>query len=391
MKVMIALVGGRPLPNILVTLQINPDILYFVVSEDSRGVGSDYEKTVNALPAHLKPKSKKYVKFVKPYSIEESIQACRYFTRKHLNDEIICHATLGPKTMAFGMYEVVKDLRMQGYEADICYLGREDLVWVFQNRIEVVQISLGKYFESYGWTVKQKTSLPVNERFQSLTALLAGDNNATQLLSIMRDSNRGKGKRTIPCSKHFTDEMFALLKKIEGIGVISNVQSNGRDTSWTINNDEDANFLLKGDWLEYYTYRAAVSLTEKDKPLFLECGWEIEDTKGKGEIDFAGILGGQLVIASCKTGPNIQRNWLDELYTKAEQLGKGMCTKLFISTVFKATRTEKDLDNYFKWAKERQIALVFAENIPDLAKILRKASLSDPKLEPSGIPIYSRI
>ncbi len=68
-----------------------------------------------------------------------------------------------------------------------------------------------------------------------------------------------------------------------------------------------------------------------------------------------------MIIASCKTEDSIKRTWFEELHSKLEQLGKGMCSALMISSVPKNSRTERDLADYEKRAQERQIVFVMAE------------------------------
>ncbi len=98
-----------------------------------------------------------------------------------------------------------------------------------------------------------------------------------------------------------------------------------------------------------------------------------------------------MVIASCKTENSIKRAWFEELHSKAEQLGKGMCSELLVSSVSKSDRTRDDLEEYKKWARERQIVLIMAEDLPQLPDILRKIVTSDKDAEPKHIPYYPRI
>lgn len=385
-KVMVSLLGGRPVPNMLATLHLKPDYLYVVVSEDSLGKGGNYEKLVNALPNRLRPSQPRSVK---PYILTETIQQCEAIANQHQSDQIIVVSASEPKTMGFGAYDVVKNLRAQVRDVDMCYLSREGLVWVFRdtNNVEPVRIGLKDYFASYGWNVTSKTE-QVDTRFQKLVSLLVQYLPIShRLLCTLRSNDRGKGKRTIRYNKRLNDDEFSILQEIEPLQIVSDVQRTDTETRWTINSDEDAKFLLTGDWLEFYVYQIASQLsTAQGASLLDECGWGVEDTSGKGEIDFAGILGGQMIIASCKTEDSIKRTWFEELHSKMEQLGKGMCSALMVSS-----RTEKDLADCEKWAQERQIVLVMAEDLPQLPDILRKIVTGDKNAEPKRIPYYARI
>ncbi|NOK63254.1 MAG: hypothetical protein GFH27_549325n38 [Chloroflexi bacterium AL-W] len=387
--VLISLVGGRPLPNILLTLHFKPDYLYFIVSQDSIGTNRDYEKTLAALP---KPIHTSEPSVVKPYIIQDTITQCKKIVSQHKNDQIIINTTLGPKTMAFGVYDVAKECKHQGVQIEVCYLAREGLVYIFDNDIKSVKIGLKDYFSSYGWDVHWKTNHP-NDRFEDFTQYMAKNPPTSQaLLATIRQPSQGKGKRTCSTPQQIDKDQLALLQKIEKLGFVSNVSRDQERTRWTINSQADGEVLIGGDWLEFYVYQKAVELTnQKGEKLFDECGWGVEDINGKGEIDFTGIFNGQIVIVSCKTEDTIKRVWFEELHSKMEQLGKGMCSGLLVSTVSKSTRDNHDVEKYQKWASERQIILVLAEDISNLPLILKKIVLADGKAEPKEIPIYPRI
>jgi hypothetical protein len=384
--VMVTLLGGRPVPNMSAVLHLKPDRLYVVASEDSLGSGGNYEKLVFALPDHLKPSQPCPVK---PYILEETIQQCEAIANQHQNDQIIVVSASEPKTMGFGAYDVVKRLREQGRHIDMCYMSRKGLVWVFRDadNFEPVKIGLSDYFASYGWKVKQKPE--PDARFQKLASLLFESLPIShRLLHTLRSNDKGKGKRTN--KSYLYDDEFAILQKIEELQIVSNLQRTGTETRWTINSDEDARLLLTGDWLEFRVYQiASQAKTDQGKPLFDECGWGVEDISRKGEIDFAGIFGGQMIVASCKTEDSIKRTWFEELHSKVEQLGKGMCSALLVSSVSRSSRNE--LENYEKWARERQIVLVMAEDLPQLPDILKKIVTGDKNAEPTHIPCYARI
>ncbi len=387
--VLISLVGGRPLPNILLALHLKPDYLYLIASQDSIGPGRDYEKTLAALPEHIRPSEPLTAK---PYKLQETMDHCKKIISQHKDDQIIINTTLGPKPMAFGAYDVAKELRLQGFQVEVCYLAREELILIFEDTIEPVNIGLKEYFSSYGWRVAWKDDQVV-DRFKHLVQILAKKPlTSHRLLQILRSNDGGKGKRTRTSKQRIDDDEYALLEEIERLGFVSKIDRSDKHLSWTINSDEDGRLLLTGDWLEFYVYQKALELTnQKGNKLFNECGWGVEDAQHKGEIDFAGIFNGQMLIASCKTEDTIKRVWFEELHSKMEQLGKGMCCGLLVSTVSRKTRTSQDLDNYQRWARERQIVLVLAEDIPHLPEVLNKIVLADEKAQPKEIPIYPRI
>jgi len=386
-KILISLIGGRPVPNILTALHLKPDCLYFVGSKDSWGEGGNHQKAVNALPENLKPLDSYPVE---PYKLQDTIDTCRKIIDNYFDDEeIVINSASEPKPMAFGAYDIAKDLRAKGWKIDLCYLSGAGLVWIFKGETERVAIGINMYFTSYGWNVTQKNS---NNKLKLLSEIFVGQLPVYQsLLQSIRNGSQGKGKRTIRYKKYLSDEEFELFQKVERLGIVSNLYRDSDGIRWTITTQEDGEILLGGDWLEHYVYQEASSLTDKRKPIFEECSWGVEDKTGKGEIDFVGIRGGQIVIASCKTEDGIKRNWFEELHSKTEQLGKGMCSGLLISTVSKASRKEKELQKYSQWANERRVVLVFGDDIPKIGSILRKIALADKNAQSSEIPFYPRI
>ncbi len=386
-RVLISLIGGRPVPNILVALHLKPDKLYFVGSQDAWGEGGNYQKAHAALPGKMRPR-KSYP--VEPYTLQGTIEACREIVNQNEGDEIIINSASEPKPMAFGAYDIAKELIANGVRVDLCYLGSEGLVWIFKGSTEPVTVGLKTYFTSYGWNIRQRE---INDdKLIRLSSVFVKQLDVCRcLLQSIRNDSQGKNRRSVRLKKRLADDEYKLFQEVEKLGIISNLYRDDYNTSWTINSHKDGEILLSGDWLEQHVYQTALGLTDhKGKRLFEECAWGIEDTSGKGEIDFAGIRGGQLVVASCKTTGGIKRIWIEDLHSKAEQLGKGMCSSLMISTGSTRIRSN-ERQRYNQWAKGRRVVLIFAENIPKLPEILRKIALAERNAEPKDIPYYPRI
>ncbi len=388
--VLISLVGGRPLPNIVLSQHVQPDNHYLIVSRDSVGAGRDYEKTLAALPPAFAPKD---TFVVAPYDLHETIDACQKIFAQHPNDRIIINTTLGPKTMAFGAYDAGKTWHAQGADIEVCYLARDQLVCLFANQADQrVQIGLEAYCASYGWQGNWKTA-PGDERLAHLAMLLSKNIECTMaLLQILRSNDRGKGKRTCKSKEFIPEPEFGLLTSLEALGLVSNVRHEAQGTVWTILDQSAGELLLSGDWLEYLVYTHAGGLKlPSGAQLLSEYGWGLEDAHRKGEIDFAGLYQGQLIIASCKTRPELRREWFEELRAKMDQLGKGMCSGMLVSTISRASRKPTELADYQKWAQINQIVLVLAEDVPNLPAILRKVALVQADLDPPEIAVYPRI
>jgi len=292
--------------------------------------------------------------------------------QKHKEDEIIIDISPSPKTMAFGAYDTAREFKQQGLNIEICYFTPQGLVWVFRepHEPESIKIGLKQYFNSYGWNVSCKNH-NVTDNFRAFVQFMV-DKLPMSFLTAFRKNSQGKDKKTHKCpTKEINDDYYSILCKFKELGFISNLQRDNQSTCWTIDSNEDRKLLTGGHWLEYYVYKIASALTDsKGKLIFDECGWGVEDNAKKGEIDFVGIFGGQLIIASCKTEESIKKEWFQELSYKTEQLGKGMCSALLISTVSRASRKEHELEEYNRWAKGAQVVLVMQEDLAQLPEIL---------------------
>lgn len=237
-RVLISLLGGRPLPNILVALYFSPDYYRIIVSRDSIRIGGNYEKAINALPEKLRPPEPPLA--VSPYSRQETFDKCKEIVQQYQDQEaeIIITAASEPKMMTLGAYDFAKARNFQ-----MVYVARDGLVWVLPKESEpkALEIGLKQYFQAYGWDVKLKGD-NVREKFKRLTSLLASNLPISHfLLHRLRSAGQGKGRRTVRV-RGVRDEEFELLREIEAIGVVSNVRREDNTTTVTINSQEDGEF-----------------------------------------------------------------------------------------------------------------------------------------------------
>ena len=387
-KVLISLLGGRLVPNIETILHIRPDYLYFIASEDTLKQPGCLENISNIVPEKLKPFS---VESVKPYSIIETRQKCAEIFKKHKSDRIILNTASDPKTMAFGAFAFF--MENKDSDIDIVYTSRDGLVWVGkeQENIEPLKISLKTYFESYGWDVSYQMH-NVQAEYKNAVKLLAKNIKTSHslLYAIKEAKNNTKGY-IIEINNKLANGEKQLLNSLKNLNLLKFLKET--TDSYKLSFEQKNYKFFEGKWLEYYIYSKAANLfTDNDsqKPLFSECGWNVEDRNGKGEIDFVGIFGGQLVLASCKTEKDIKREHLEELHDKASQVGHGICSKIFITTVSAGSFSGKELETRRRWAHERKIVLVMSEDLRYIGKILKKVVLANPKIEPRNVTIFPR-
>jgi len=109
------------------------------------------------------------------------------------------------------------------------------------------------------------------------------------------------------------------------------------------------------------------------------CGRKDRRSKGwKGEIDFVGVFKGQLIIASCKTESKIKSQFFNDLSTMGDQLGKGMCSKIFVTST---QPEDEQREGAERWAKDRNITVVYGDDLlSGLEGILEKAAMDRSRL-----------
>lgn len=356
-KVVISFVGGRPLPNIQFILNEKPDRLYLISSKDSAGKDGNKEKLIHALPTELKP----YDSFdVNPYVMQETIEKCEQIFQENQANSLIFQLSSEPTTMALAVYKFV--LQKNAPNISLYYSSRDgiiDTLEVESHPPQKIKISIQDYFKVYGWNIGMKQA--TNEQLSKLIELFLVDITVThELLLKMRQNYKGN-KSNIITIPSLNPAEFALLEKMYQAGFIVSIS---KPLFFQIEIVQaKANLFIKGDWLEYFIYKTA-----KNQNNFDECAWNVSDEQQVGELDFVGILNGQLVIASCKTENGIKVEFLKELSARADQLGKGMCTKLFVTTYCPNATAQ-----YEKWAKEYHVSIIYGYDLKDMATKLKEA------------------
>lgn len=356
-KVLISLVGGRPLPNVQFILNEKPNVLYLIASKDSAGKAGNKEKLIEALPDNLKPKE---TFDVNPYLITETINICKEILSMHSGDDIVVQLSSEPTTMALGAYQFVIDNRTKN-AINLYYSSRDGVINIFENtrNPEKLLISLSDYFKVYGWNVAFKNTIQTD--LNSLVDFFVENLKTTQrLLSRIRNAktDRSNNDFNTYLLANLEPEQVTILTEMKLRGYIVDLKKN------VLYIDKNkAAFFDTGDWLEYYVYKSALSIN------FDECAWNVKDLNEKGELDFVGIYSGQLVLASCKT-ESIKSEHIQQLSARAEQLGKGMCSKLMVTS---STPSDKAKINHERWRGEYNIDFVYGDDLLNIADKIKRA------------------
>jgi hypothetical protein len=380
--ILISLVGGRPLPNVLINLNIEAAARYFVVSRDSAAPGGQLDDTAAALPVDRRPSRNVTVD---PYDLTKTHDACLELAALHPGTSTLLNVSCGSKPMAFGAYQAARELQAAGRVCDVCYLAGRDLLWIFEpGRRLTLQLGLEEYFSAYGW----KVHLHRQRRFPSwtdfATRLAARDPEILRFVQLLLASkNPAKDGAEHPALTG------PLLDQLVSAGLITPLRSLNGAPRYRLT-DADARKFLDGGWLEDHVY----DITEQTAgpggtPLFDEVGLAVEDIAGKGECDVAALRGGQLVLLETKSG-KLKSEHFRVLAEKATRLGGKMCSTVMVCGDSLSDLAPEDLANRQRWGNTHQVVFVSAEDVPRLGEILLKVACQSPGLEPADVPIYQR-
>ncbi len=390
--IMISLLGGRPLPNVQAVLHLKPDLVYFVASKDSIGNSSNYEKALQAIPNPMRPSNP--LRAVNPYSMRETQAACAELAAQHPDDDIVLTLASEPKMMTLGAYEFAR----QTHRVRLCNMTRIGLVWLRDEQLEKMEISLEDYFKVYGWQVEwslARRRLNDLARYSELLSAIAGNiATACELFAAMRaEAQRANRAGAIhrKCIRRVGKAEHNLLQAIQkNQPELTHVRFTQQSIEWDCTDWADLNsFVLSGDWLEAYVLHEALRGT-----MFYECAWNIRDIlwqeqgsrRDARQVDFVGIKEGQLVAASCKSNFKLERNFFEEIRARADQLGKSMCSPMLITAAERNSGSD-----LARWAEETEVVLVTREDLPHIGAILKKVIDGDVNAAPKHITIYPRM
>jgi thiol-disulfide isomerase/thioredoxin len=269
--------------------------------------------------------------------------------------------------MALAVYRFVLEQRSTNPKIQLYYTSRDGIVDLMDEALpKPLAISMENYFKVYGWNPTFKQA--VDADLERLLELFLADMPTTHaLLNKMRKYDHQMRNNPVPVVNlnEVSDSEQQLLQQLQTEGFIESLRITSQIASFR-HKSVHHNRLVKGEWLEYLVFQVA-----KNQTLFDECAYNVSDRGQKGELDFVGAIKGQLIIASCKTGSKIEAGFLQELTARAAQLGREMCTKMFVTSHCPTERAQ--LEQYEKWAKEYQVIMVYGTDLARLKEKLQEA------------------
>jgi hypothetical protein len=260
-RVVILVLGGRITPNLVGLLTLDPDIVGFMVSEDTPDRYENIRDVVEQF-------ARKDIKLLEPKYLpayDPLINRNSYLetVQEYLDCEIIFDVTSAPKIMGFAAYEVARFLHQRIIIVDTINGQMRDLIPPVSNPTPI-QIDLNQYLSCYGRqpvdTFKfEDLSISQSQAIKAASYLATGGEPAVEMLNKLRRWSQGKGKRTIPFKKTklVSASEWVVLNRIQSFGLIANLeQQDDGCVKYTILNEHDWKFL-EGTWLEVFVWNAA--------------------------------------------------------------------------------------------------------------------------------------
>jgi hypothetical protein len=382
-RIMVILLGGRLTPNFIGILAYRPDMVECVVSEDEQSKWDDVVNLLSSIP-HIQLASQPHV--VPAYEMQATIHACQTIIECYPGASLIFNVTGATKVMGIAAYEVAKQNMLPAIYLDTTR-GRFLNLTQLSDEAVPIQIGLADYLSFYG----RQPSLKFNfdnlslskERAIEASILLASSGSAArEAITLLRQQNRGKGKRTVSISLNplLQPEVWQIVEQLNRLGLIINLTQNSEaNFSCTIPDDANWNYL-DGTWLEVFVWNQANQLqSEEQEVLFEECAFsfEIPGVEGvKKEIDVGCIYQGQFIHCSCKSEKSpFKTSYLDEIRAVSSLVGDRFCSRLFITNAYSPDKNSGgwyDYQNFLQQAKDRQIVVVTGLELPNIAEILKK-------------------
>ncbi len=366
-KALLAVTGGRGVPDVLALLCVQPHLVIILTSEEGWRDEPTFREIADALPdlERQLPTLR-----VKSYDFQEVRQACIDACQPYPQAEWDWVISIGscPKIMGIAAYEVAKEMNIPCIYIDTQH---ETIV----SPVKALGISADEFFhmtvKDYMKIYRRERNIlkpekvqyrKVVEKWGNIARTMALSPDTPAFTKLMHDV---KAKVPVP----FPSTALAtssLLQELEGYGVIKTTQEPDGTMICEFTTVHSAQFLGTGDWLELYVWH---EVKESGFANDYQWGYVIKSA-ADNEIDVVLTYRAQLIFAECKTNKEpFETKLLDPINSKAEMLGGPYVTKIFVTN---ASKTQKGYANFCEQAKLRKIVVATAEDLPNIGSFLKK-------------------
>ncbi|MBX7223832.1 MAG: DUF1887 family protein [Blastocatellia bacterium] len=391
-QALLILVGGRPTPNLLTALHLQPELIVSLVSSESLSNG-DWEKTKTGL-TNLCPRAVLVQKIVDAHDLDQIKEVCEEAIKELPETDWIFNLTCASKIMFLGAYEIARSRSIPAWYLDTPTQRVVPLTG-FPAQFNPFRLSVEEYFRMHGREMHcqmDKPSPTMMKMVQSF-AQVAGRVKTFRQQLLDAQANllkKDECRAVILKTKNQAANQQKLLEAFQNLGLISgfaNVPPGSANWEVRLNGHRLWKFV-NGDWLEIWAWVAA-----QEAGCFEDAQFNIKlplEDRAKAaptnELDFAATCQASLVIAECKTDAEPFKNekgYLDKINSVATLVGGNAVSRLFISSRPTPFPGDKQFQNFLAQAKERRIVVVTGEELPRLSRILKREAGADPQQPPT--------
>ncbi|MBI5639743.1 MAG: DUF1887 family protein [Nitrospirae bacterium] len=292
----VCLVSDQPIPNLTTVLQLKPDTVVLLVTEEKLAEAKRLEKIISHHGISISSEK------ISAYDLNNVISTCDGIIKKCASCEVSLNITGGTKIGTLGAFQSFYSAGKPIYyvntkDAEILLLSPDEKKF----KIEAA-VSVKDYLLAYGFKVKSyvkdDASIFKRKKISEFLKALAVDND--RIIGEINYSIPPITQKTIyPLTVTFKNmpEITKLCTLLNEAGL---AKIDGKNTI-LIPDATIANYL-KGYWFEEYVYMIAKSLSVDEVMLNVEGEWDITGTHTpKNEFDVLISKGNRLYYVSCKT------------------------------------------------------------------------------------------
>jgi hypothetical protein len=394
--------GGRAWPNFWSVLTYEPTQVHLVVPETERAGIQHTVRWLERRGVRVEGPS-----FVPPYDAEAARRSAAQILAEHPQRKVVFNVTGGPKPIAAGVCRAIWDAGRQ----DVCavYIDTREgrahpLLTPEAPALRAFKPRLADYLSACGRKLafeKELQDLPATQRelmdlartlatadYRDLIIRLRGERNKRAAEAHRQEKQQGdthSARAHDPLTTQIgqvSEGQKAHLDRIAKCGLLS-WDCQGEEVTVRFYSPKAARFL-EGPWLDLYAREAARKCVDGDGTLvFADCQCYVKIETA--ELDLACLdRNGIMLYASCKTDEDPFKNrrgrhgvdnggravdYLNEVVKNATLLGGAFCARVLITNAPRA----QCRDAVRKQARERRLALVCLEDLPELGKHLARA------------------
>jgi hypothetical protein len=238
--VMVLLLGGRLTPNFLSILAYRPDIVECIVSEDEQSKWNDVGTFLSSI-LHVQLAPAPHI--VHAYEMHETIQACQNIVESYPEATVIFNVTGATKIMGIAAYDFAKQAMRPAIYVDTAHGRFLNLTQLAEEPFPI-RLNLTDYLNFYGRQPLHKfnfgdLSVHQEQALQASIFLASSGAEAVEAVTLLRQQNRGKGRRMITVSLKSSLHLgvWKILEQLNQLELITDLTRNSETNfSYTIPN-----------------------------------------------------------------------------------------------------------------------------------------------------------